>query len=112
MLGIVVEYGDNPLSMTLNKEEEPLTTLNKLGSLVPMPVKGECLQTIDMNQVSRQNSALYLSDNQQRNASLLAQDNYLEEASKMRNLLQEFIRDHGIPPPTILDVREQIFTGK
>ncbi|KAK1295834.1 Callose synthase 9 [Acorus calamus] len=74
--------------------------------------KGECLQTIDMNHVSRQNSAPDLLDNQQRNASLLAQDNYLEEASKMCNILQEFTRDHGIPPPTILDVREHIFTGK
>ncbi|KAK1274726.1 Callose synthase 5 [Acorus gramineus] len=74
--------------------------------------RGECLQTIDMNQVSQQNSAPDLSDNQQRSASLLAQDNYLEEDSKMRNLLQEFKRDHGIPPPTTLDVHEHIFTRK
>jgi len=50
--------------------------------------RGECLQTIDMNQ-----------------------DNYLEEAFKMRNLLQEFIEPHGVRPPTILGVREHIFTG-
>ncbi|KAL3617345.1 Callose synthase 5 [Castilleja foliolosa] len=50
--------------------------------------RGEALQTIDMNQ-----------------------DNYLEEAFKMRNLLEEFNQDHGVRPPTILGVREHIFTG-
>ncbi|KAG5529066.1 hypothetical protein RHGRI_029661 [Rhododendron griersonianum] len=50
--------------------------------------RGEALQTIDMNQ-----------------------DNYLEEALKMRNLLEEFNEDHGVRPPTILGVRENIFTG-
>ncbi|PHU00376.1 Callose synthase 3 [Capsicum chinense] len=50
--------------------------------------RGEALQTIDMNQ-----------------------DNYLEEALKMRNLLEEFNEDHGVRPPTILGVREHIFTG-
>ncbi|XP_044487374.1 callose synthase 10 [Mangifera indica] len=50
--------------------------------------RGEAIQTIDMNQ-----------------------DNYLEEAMKMRNLVEEFRRDHGIRPPTILGVREHVFTG-
>ncbi|CAK7355012.1 unnamed protein product [Dovyalis caffra] len=50
--------------------------------------RGEALQAIDMNQ-----------------------DNYLEEALKMRNLLEEFHEDHGVRPPTILGVREHIFTG-
>ncbi|KAL8142008.1 hypothetical protein V2J09_015040 [Rumex salicifolius] len=50
--------------------------------------RGEAIQTIDMNQ-----------------------DNYLEEAMKMRNLLEEFHEDHGIRPPTILGVREHVFTG-
>lgn len=50
--------------------------------------RGEALQTIDMNQ-----------------------DNYLEEAFKMRNLLEEFKEDHGVRPPSILGVREHIFTG-
>ncbi|CAN8259363.1 unnamed protein product [Cochlearia groenlandica] len=50
--------------------------------------RGEALQTIDMNQ-----------------------DNYLEEAFKMRNLLQEFLRNRGRRPPTILGLREHIFTG-
>ncbi|KAK7824056.1 callose synthase 9 [Quercus suber] len=50
--------------------------------------RGEAVQTIDMNQ-----------------------DNYLEEAMKMRNLLEEFHGNHGIRPPTILGVRENVFTG-
>ncbi|OWM88549.1 hypothetical protein CDL15_Pgr002316 [Punica granatum] len=50
--------------------------------------RGEALQTIDMNQ-----------------------DNYLEEAIKMRNLLQEFLQHNGHRPPTILGLREHIFTG-
>ncbi|PWZ19153.1 Callose synthase 5 [Zea mays] len=50
--------------------------------------RGEALQTIDMNQ-----------------------DNYLEEALKMRNLLEEFNENHGVRQPTILGVREHIFTG-
>ncbi|KAJ8752026.1 hypothetical protein K2173_001052 [Erythroxylum novogranatense] len=50
--------------------------------------RGEAIQTIDMNQ-----------------------DNYLEEAMKVRNLLEEFRANHGIRPPTILGVREHVFTG-
>uniref|UniRef100_A0A0D9V1R7 1,3-beta-glucan synthase n=1 Tax=Leersia perrieri TaxID=77586 RepID=A0A0D9V1R7_9ORYZ len=50
--------------------------------------RGEALQAIDMNQ-----------------------DNYLEEAFKMRNLLDEFLIKHGKSKPTILGVREHIFTG-
>lgn len=44
----------------------------------------------------------------------LMQDNYLEEAFKMRNLfgLEEFNEDHGVRPPTIWGVREHIFTGR
>ncbi|WJX26616.1 Callose synthase 11 [Trifolium repens] len=50
--------------------------------------RGDAIQTIDMNQ-----------------------DNYFEEALKMRNLLEEFNVYHGIKKPTILGVRENIFTG-
>ncbi|CAI7784963.1 unnamed protein product [Closterium sp. NIES-53] len=50
--------------------------------------RGEALQTIDMNQ-----------------------DNYFEETLKMRNLLQEFAKKHGLRKPSILGVREHIFTG-
>ncbi|KAJ9549228.1 hypothetical protein OSB04_021771 [Centaurea solstitialis] len=50
--------------------------------------RGNAVQTIDMNQ-----------------------DNYFEEALKMRNLLEEFHGYHGIRPATILGVREHVFTG-
>ncbi|KAG0486461.1 hypothetical protein HPP92_008556 [Vanilla planifolia] len=50
--------------------------------------RGEALQAIDMNQ-----------------------DNYFEEAYKMRNLLQEFLKHSGQHQPTILGLREHIFTG-
>ncbi|PKA61474.1 Callose synthase 7 [Apostasia shenzhenica] len=51
--------------------------------------RGEALQTIDMNQ-----------------------DNYLEEAFKIRNVLQEFLRSrHRQRCPTIVGLREHIFTG-
>ncbi|KAI3865921.1 hypothetical protein MKX03_024071 [Papaver bracteatum] len=50
--------------------------------------RGDALQSIDMNQ-----------------------DNYLEEALKMRNVLQEFLRHQGGRSPTILGLREHIFTG-
>ncbi|KAG1347013.1 callose synthase 7 [Cocos nucifera] len=50
--------------------------------------RGEALQTIDMNQ-----------------------DNYLEEAFKMRNVLEELDIRHGQSRPTILGLREHIFTG-
>ncbi|KMT02455.1 hypothetical protein BVRB_9g204040 [Beta vulgaris subsp. vulgaris] len=51
--------------------------------------RGEALQTIDMNQ-----------------------DNYFEEAFKMRNVLQEFQKSRRKRrKPTILGLREHIFTG-
>ncbi|KAF5481508.1 hypothetical protein F2P56_002150 [Juglans regia] len=51
--------------------------------------RGEALQTIDMNQ-----------------------DNYFEEAFKMRNVLEEFLkRRRSRRKPTILGLREHIFTG-
>ncbi|KAA8519798.1 hypothetical protein F0562_014112 [Nyssa sinensis] len=50
--------------------------------------RGDAVQTIDMNQ-----------------------DNYFEEALKMRNLLEEFKTYYGIRRPTILGLRENIFTG-
>ncbi|TKY48864.1 Callose synthase 12 [Spatholobus suberectus] len=50
--------------------------------------RGDAVQTIDMNQ-----------------------DSYFEEALKMRNLLEEYRHRYGIRKPTILGVREHIFTG-
>lgn len=50
--------------------------------------RGDAVQTIDMNQ-----------------------DSYFEEALKMRNLLEEYRHYYGLRKPTILGVREHIFTG-
>ncbi|KAG0456706.1 hypothetical protein HPP92_024494 [Vanilla planifolia] len=50
--------------------------------------RGDAVQTIDMNQ-----------------------DNYFEEALKMRNLLEEYTHTYGARKPTILGVREHVFTG-
>ncbi|XP_020596984.1 callose synthase 12-like [Phalaenopsis equestris] len=50
--------------------------------------RGDAVQTIDMNQ-----------------------DNYFEEALKMRNLLEEYRHSYGARKPTILGVREHVFTG-
>ncbi|GMJ04044.1 glucan synthase-like 7, callose synthase 7, Arabidopsis thaliana glucan synthase-like 7 [Hibiscus trionum] len=51
--------------------------------------RGEALQTIDMNQ-----------------------DNYFEEAYKMRNVLEEFLKPHhNDRKPSILGLREHVFTG-
>ncbi|CAL0322627.1 unnamed protein product [Lupinus luteus] len=50
--------------------------------------RGDAVQTIDMNK-----------------------DNYFEEALKMWNLLEEYKYHYGIRKPTILGVREHIFTG-
>lgn len=37
----------------------------------------------------------------------------MEEAFKMRNLLQEFLKKHdGVRYPSILGLREHIFTGR
>lgn len=41
------------------------------------------------------------------------QDNYFEEAFKMRNVLEEFLKPRrGNRKPTILGLREHIFTGR
>ncbi|KAJ4820602.1 glucan synthase-like 1 [Rhynchospora pubera] len=50
--------------------------------------RGDAVQTIDMNQ-----------------------DSYFEEALKLRNLLEEYNRHYGIRKPTLLGVREHVFTG-
>ncbi|GMI88471.1 enhancer of edr1 3, glucan synthase-like 5, GLUCAN SYNTHASE-LIKE 5, POWDERY MILDEW RESISTANT 4 [Hibiscus trionum] len=50
--------------------------------------RGDAVQTIDMNQ-----------------------DSYFEEALKIRNLLEEYGVNYGIRKPTILGIREHIFTG-
>jgi callose synthase len=75
--------------------------------------RGEALQTIDMNQVKwvvMVDVMIYISVFVVLMNNL--QDNYLEEALKMRNLLEEFNENHGVRQPTILGVREHIFTGR
>lgn len=42
----------------------------------------------------------------------LTQEHYLEETFKMRNLLEEFEIQYGGRFPTILGVREHVFTGR
>ncbi len=94
--------------------------------------RGEGLQAIDMNQVKFTSSSRFISalffffpceesgmGTQERQHAptffllfWMGQDNYLEEAFKMRNLLEEFHEPHGVRPPTILGVREHIFTGR
>ncbi|KAG5537089.1 hypothetical protein RHGRI_024510 [Rhododendron griersonianum] len=72
--------------------------------------RGEAVQTIDMNQVafcSCSDEGFCVGCGLKR----WWEDNYLEEAMKMRNLLEEFRANHGIRPPTILGVREHVFTG-
>ena len=99
--------------------------------------RGEALQTIDMNQVismlssceSTLKKILMLvvpchhkrvkgmgwrwKQNLQNDFYPLFQDNYFEEAFKMRNVLEEFLKSHrGQRKPTILGLREHIFTGR
>ncbi|KAJ7960658.1 Callose synthase-like protein [Quillaja saponaria] len=55
---------------------------------------------------------LYLLVEKQLQTIDMNQDNYFEEAFKMRNVLEEFRRTHhGERKPTILGLREHIFTG-
>lgn len=42
---------------------------------------------------------------------IFPQDNYFEEAFKMRNVLEEFLKRQR-RRPTILGLREHIFTGR
>lgn len=56
---------------------------------------------------------LHLNMVQSSNQILYLQDNYFEEAFKMRNVLEEFLKTHhGTRRPTILGLREHIFTGR
>ncbi|KNA05699.1 hypothetical protein SOVF_187870 [Spinacia oleracea] len=99
--GIVqTEYYSKLVKADINGQDKEIYSLKlpgnpKLGEGKPenqnhavIFTRGQAVQTIDMNQ-----------------------DNYFEEALKMRNLLEEFNHDHGIRPPTILGVREHVFTG-
>ncbi|EMS56501.1 Callose synthase 9 [Triticum urartu] len=99
--------------------------------------RGNAVQTIDMNQIhhpfrsqSRKRDESWLSLPNSRLMSkqssmtdtateggfkltscAISEDNYFEEALKMRNLLEEFSQNHGKFRPSILGVREHVFTG-
>ncbi|KAJ4724122.1 Callose synthase-like protein [Melia azedarach] len=97
---VQTEYFSKLVKADINGKDKEIYSLKlpgnpKLGEGKPenqnhaiVFTRGNAIQTIDMNQ-----------------------DNYFEEALKMRNLLEEFHADHGIRPPTILGVREHVFTG-
>ncbi|KAE9618585.1 putative 1,3-beta-glucan synthase [Lupinus albus] len=97
---VSTEYYSKLVKADLNGKDKEIYSLKlpgnpKLGEGKPenqnhaiIFTRGYAVQTIDMNQ-----------------------DNYFEEALKMRNLLEEFHSDHGLRPPTILGVREHVFTG-
>lgn len=97
---VQTEYFSKLVKADINGQDKEIYSLKlpgdpKLGEGKPenqnhavIFTRGQAIQTIDMNQ-----------------------DNYFEEALKMRNLLEEFNLDHGIRPPTILGVREHVFTG-
>ncbi|XP_062007605.1 callose synthase 12-like [Rosa rugosa] len=91
---VLVKY-DNQLEKEVEIYRIKLPGPLKLGEGKPenqnhaiIFTRGDAVQTIDMNQ-----------------------DNYFEEALKMRNLLEEYRRYYGIRKPTILGVREHVFTG-
>ncbi|XP_057523744.1 callose synthase 2-like isoform X2 [Amaranthus tricolor] len=60
-----------------------------------------------------QNHAIIFTRGEGFQAIGMNQDNYMEEALKMRNLLEEFLIKHGgVRYPTILGLREHLFTGR
>ncbi|OIW12800.1 hypothetical protein TanjilG_24733 [Lupinus angustifolius] len=97
---VSTEYYSKLVKADINGKDKEIYSLKlpgnpKLGEGKPenqnhaiIFTRGNAVQTIDMNQ-----------------------DNYFEEALKMRNLLEEFNSDHGLRSPTILGVREHVFTG-
>lgn len=74
--------------------------------------RGEALQTIDMNQVCGIKRTFTIKNKLCFSHCMYLQDNYLEEAYKMRNVLQEFMEDRGNRTPTIVGLREHVFTGR
>ena len=78
--------------------------------------RGDALQAVDMNQASLEEYLLYhfyipvIIDFH--NHFSISQDSYLEEALKMRNLLEEFHMDNGFGAPSILGMSEHIFSGR
>nr|KJB77266.1 hypothetical protein B456_012G128700 [Gossypium raimondii] len=91
---VLVKY-DQQLQKEVEIYHVQLPGLLKIGEGKPenqnhaiIFTRGDAVQTIDMNQ-----------------------ENYFEEALKMRNLLEEYKPYYGIRKPTILGAREHIFTS-
>ncbi|KAH7366337.1 hypothetical protein KP509_18G073500 [Ceratopteris richardii] len=68
------------------------------------PILGE-------GKAENQNHAIIFTRREALQAIDMNQDYYLEEALKMRNLLQEFIVKESVGSPSILGLCEHIFTG-
>ncbi|KAL5549544.1 hypothetical protein UlMin_004775 [Ulmus minor] len=87
---------------------EPVQNLDQIIYRIKLP--GPAL--LGEGKPENQNHAIIFTRGEGLQAIDMNQDNYLEEAFKMRNLLQEFLKKHdGVRKPTILGLREHIFTG-
>jgi hypothetical protein len=73
--------------------------------------RGDALQAIDMNQVRFELAVVHCWTSVLIDFAV-SQDFYLEESLKMRNFLQEFYVHNGIATPSILGMREHIFSGR
>ncbi|KAI5072192.1 hypothetical protein GOP47_0012298 [Adiantum capillus-veneris] len=99
------EYYSILVKALISKEEESAVTEQVVYKikLPGQPILGE-------GKPENQNHAIIFTRGEALQAIDMNQDNYLEEALKMRNLLQEFL-EHGKRAPTIVGMRENIFTG-
>ncbi|XP_062105738.1 callose synthase 7-like [Humulus lupulus] len=93
---VLLKGGDNKLDKEIYRIKLPGPPTGISGGKLEIQnqaiifTRGEALQTIDMNH-----------------------DNYFEEAYKMRNVLEEFIKpSHGDRKPKILAMTEHKFTGR
>ncbi|MCO5574251.1 hypothetical protein L7F22_028033 [Adiantum nelumboides] len=103
--GKTKEYYSVLVKALVSKEEESAVTEQVVYKikLPGQPILGE-------GKPENQNHAIIFTRGEALQAIDMNQDNYLEEALKMRNLLQEFL-EHGKKAPTIVGMRENIFTG-
>uniref|UniRef100_A0A2P2MMM7 1,3-beta-glucan synthase n=5 Tax=Rhizophora mucronata TaxID=61149 RepID=A0A2P2MMM7_RHIMU len=87
---------------------EPVQNLDQVIYRIKLPG----LAILGEGKPENQNHAIIFTRGEGLQAIDMNQDNYMEEAFKMRNLLQEFLKKHdGVRCPTILGLREHIFTG-
>ncbi|GMY23975.1 callose synthase 1-like isoform X2, partial [Fagus crenata] len=87
---------------------EPVLNLDQVIYQIKLPgpvILGE-------GKPENQNHAIIFTRGEGLQITDMNQDNYMEEAFKMRNLLQEFLKRYdGVRFPTILGLRKHIFTG-